>query len=377
MPFLRNFSLIDQIAFQKPFSGQRSLMIFSHLSIFDTGKRLERIKICKSKDAPSKAGEIVQELLNSRTFLILFSMLRNPFKLPAFAKINWFLRVLGKRDDGFHELCTVFQTVSLCDYLSFSESDELQLSCNLPDLPTDENNLILKAAERLQKHFGQKKGARIHLEKRIPSPGGLGGGSADAAVALLGLARLWNRRISRHDLCQIGQELGADVPFFFYGGTAAATGRGTEIHPIDELEEKFMLLVTPPVSVSTAAAYGKLNAPRLTNPDSKSILKICFDEAETLKSRQSELKNDFEKTIFGIAPEIERVKETLLTLGAERALMSGSGASVFAIFENEETRQATIKALEGEQTWRQFAVATISREKYRDALRGVWSVVSD
>jgi 4-diphosphocytidyl-2-C-methyl-D-erythritol kinase len=290
------------------------------------------------------------------------------FTLPAFAKINWFLRVLGKREDGFHEICTAFQTISLHDKLTFSETDEFVLTCDEPNVPVDERNLIFRAADALREKFGIKTGARIHLEKRIPAPGGLGGGSSDAAVALLGLARLWRIEIKFENLCEIGARLGSDVPFFFFGGTASGRGRGTEIFPVDELEEKFMLVVAPKIDVPTAAAFAGLKALRLTNGAPESILKHCRSEAEKLNLRQSVLINDFEPTVFKIQPEIKRVKEKLLEQGASRALMTGSGASVFAVFDKQETRQATQKALEKEQDWRQFAVATISRNEYREAL---------
>ena len=117
----------------------------------------------------------------------------------------------------------------------------------------------------LREKFRIKNGAKIHLEKRIPAPGGLGGGSSNAAIALLGLAKLWNIEIDLEELCEIGAALGSDVPFFFYGGTALGTGRGTEIIPIDDIEENFMLIVTPEVEVSTREAFARLNAPRLTN----------------------------------------------------------------------------------------------------------------
>ncbi|MBX7173212.1 MAG: 4-(cytidine 5'-diphospho)-2-C-methyl-D-erythritol kinase [Pyrinomonadaceae bacterium] len=304
-------------------------------------------------------------------------MNQNSFKIPAFAKINWFLRILGKREDNFHELCTAFQTISLCDFLSFSEHTELILKCNDQNIPTDEQNLIIRAAKLLQKRFGIKKGAEIYLEKNIPSPGGLGGGSADCAVALLGLLKLWGLNISRTELCEMGKSLGSDVPFFFFGGTALGIGRGAEIIEDEEVKEKFVVLVTPNISVPTPTAFAKLNAPRLTNYSSKSILKLCCNEAQSFRLQQTTPINDFEKVIFEIEPEIKRAKEKLLESGAKLALMSGSGASVFGIFENEETRQATLKAFNEEVNWRKFAVATVSREKYREALKNVLKVVSD
>ena len=291
------------------------------------------------------------------------------FTLPSFAKINWLLRILGKRQDGFHELCTIFQTVSLCDDIIFEKSDELVLTCSNQNIPTDESNLIIKAAMHLKAEFNVSQGARIHLEKRIPAPGGLGGGSSNAAIALLGLATLWNLETGFEKLVEIGAKLGSDVPFFFYGGTAAGTGRGTQIVPLQEFSDKCLLIVTPAIEVSTAEAFARANAPYLTKESSKSILKICQNEAAGFQKGQINLSNDFEKSVFEVEPEIARVKKRLLESGANQALLSGSGASVFALFDKVETRQATQKALENEINWRQFAVATVERDKYRAALK--------
>lgn len=296
-------------------------------------------------------------------------MSENSFKLPSFAKINWFLRVLGKRDDGFHELCTVFQTISLYDNLTFTENEDLILTCDKSYVPTGEKNLIIKAGMLIREKFGVKKGAKIYLEKNIPSPGGLGGGSSNAAIAVLGLLKLWRLEIGFDEILQIAGELGSDVPFFLYGGAALGTGRGTQILSLEEKSEKYLLIVTPPVNVSTAEAFSRLNAPHLTNETSKSNLQICLNEARMLNLRQSELKNDFEASVFQFAPEVRSVKEKLLENGAIRALLSGSGASVFAIFDKEETRQTAQKAIETEKNWRRFVVATISRDEYREALK--------
>ena len=295
--------------------------------------------------------------------------MQSAFTLPSFAKINWTLRILGKREDGFHELFTVFQTVSLCDSLSFAPGERLKLSCNLKYLPTDGKNFIVKAAEALQKRFGVNKGAVVHLEKRIPSPGGLGGGSSNAAAALIGLMRLWEIDATTEELHTIAAEIGSDVPFFLHGGTAMGTGRGELIEPIGDAEEKLLLIVTPKVRVSTRRAFSKINAPALTKEALNHTLQVCRTEANSLELGHSALINDFEESVFNAFPEVRRVKETLLELGAVNAAMSGSGASVFAIFDKEETRQAAQKALDREVNWRKFAVATISRAKYREALR--------
>lgn len=290
------------------------------------------------------------------------------FSLPSFAKINWTLRILGKRDDGFHGLCTVFQTVSLHDTIQFSESDALEVTCDDQFVPTDDSNLIVKAARALTDASGTKRGARIHLEKRIPSPGGLGGGSSNAAVTLLGLARLWQLDVSMADLHEIASWLGSDVPFFLYGGTALGSSRGEVVEGMPDVQAENLLIVTPDVAVATAEAFANITAPSLTNTASNHILRVCRLEAESLDPYQTTLENDFEASVFRSYPEVKRVKDRLLELGAVNAAMSGSGASVFAVFDNIETRQTAKKALDDESTWRKFAVSTVSRAEYRELL---------
>lgn len=290
------------------------------------------------------------------------------FSLPSFAKINWILRILGRRGDGFHELFTVFQTVSLRDTLHFEENNRLSLTCDDSSVPTDGRNLIIKAATVLKRQFSISSGAKLHLEKRIPSPGGLGGGSSNAAVALIGLNKLWSLDLEDDDLHTIAAELGSDVPFFLHGGTAIGTGRGEKIEEISDVNENHMLIVTPNVTVSTSDAFAALNCANLTNADTETILTVCRNEAKSLDLRHSALTNDFEQSVFALHPEIKRVKETLFELGAANAAMSGSGASVFAIFDKQETRQAAQDALEENRDWRKFAVSTVSRSEYAKAL---------
>lgn len=290
------------------------------------------------------------------------------FSLPSFAKINLLLRILGKREDGFHELFTLFQTVSLHDTLHFEEGGDLELTCDDSRVPTDDRNLIIQAATTLRQRSGVGSGARIHLEKRIPSPGGLGGGSSNAAVALIGLKRLWNVRVSDSDLLSIAEELGSDVPFFLYGGSAMGTGRGEKIEQIADARGEHLLIVTPEVAVSTSSAFAALGRANLTNADTESILTVCRNEAKSLDLRSSALTNDFSQTVFASHPEIKRVRETLLSLGAANAALSGSGASVFAVFDKQETRQAAHNALEENRDWRKFVVSTVSRDSYAKAL---------
>jgi len=296
------------------------------------------------------------------------------FTLPSYAKINLSLRVLGRRDDGFHELCTVFQTVSLNDDLGFARqvlgqsAPEVALTCSDDTIPTDRRNLIIKAANALRKRYKINRGAQIHLEKRIPSPGGLGGGSSNAAVTLIGLARLWDIPVKTDELTEIAQQLGSDVPFFLHGGTAAGTRRGEKIEVMDDFPAKFLAIVTPDIDIPTRPVFEALNAPNLTMPAPESILNVCRFDVKSVDFLRSAMKNDLETVVFGAFPEVERVKHTLLELGAVHAGMSGSGASVFAIFDKEETRQTALKALEIEPSWRKFAVAAISRSEYREAL---------
>lgn len=300
-----------------------------------------------------------------------------PFKLPSFAKLNWHLRVLGKRSDGFHELCTVFQTVSLADVISFAADDEFILTTDHPDIQTGETNLITRAARLLTELKGVSAGARIHLEKKIPAPGGLGGGSSNGAVALMGLARLWSVNVDKADLSEMAAKLGSDVPFFMHGGTSGASGRGTEFFPVPEIEEKHILIVAPRCDIPTGRAFEVLGRRDLTKTDAISILKICRNEALTLNLRESELVNDFEKVIFEIEPEIKRAKEKLLELEARKALMSGSGASVFAVFDSEELLQSAYNDLQIEDTWRKYIVRTISRMEYRESLKPVKEFIRD
>jgi 4-diphosphocytidyl-2-C-methyl-D-erythritol kinase len=298
------------------------------------------------------------------------------FSLPSFAKINLGLRVIGRREDGFHDIFTVFQTVSLHDTLTFSPAAGLELTCDDPSIPTDGRNLILRAAEKLRDRASRagafdtasSPGASIHLEKRIPSPGGLGGGSSNAAVALVGLKRLWGVDLPEASLSEIACELGSDVPFFLSGGTAAGAGRGTDLESLADFEAAHILIVSPDIAVSTAEAFNALSARSLTSPDANRILGVCRSEARSADLHLSAMRNDFESTVFAAHPEIGSVKQKLLELGAAQASLSGSGASVFGIFDKKETRQAAQKALDNEVNWRKFAVATISRNEYREAL---------
>src|SRR5438132_3263906 len=254
-------------------------------------------------------------------------------KLPAFAKINLGLRVLGKREDSYHELRTIFQTISLHDTIEFTNDPRIVLSCDDRSLPTGSENLVCRAAEALQKRFTPNKGARIRLEKRIPAQAGLGGGASDADVTLLALTSLWNLEAGQNDLQKIASSLGADVPFFLFGGTTRGTGVGANITALTDTDEKFLLIITPNANISTARAYQSLNSGSLTTTEAKTIL-FSSQPDEIFGSFHSEaLENDFERVVFEHAPEIERAKAALINAGAYSALLAGSGSAVFGIFD--------------------------------------------
>lgn len=296
-----------------------------------------------------------------------------PFTLPSFAKINCSLHILGKRSDGYHEIRTVLQTVSLHDTLRFaSAGSEISLSCDDPLLPTNQNNLIVRAAIALRDRYGVRSGARIHLEKRIPVQGGLGGGSSNGAVTLLGLAHLWKVRTKVSELAELAAELGSDVPFFLGGGRALGTGTGTSISSLTDLKALDLLIVAPTVTVATVEAYKALSSAALTTQNSDSILAISRGPTYSSDWDQwpvsDDLENDFEQVIFDIEPEIGRVKNALLQAGARSALLSGSGSSVFGIFDNREAQQRALEQIRVESCWRTFPCETLSREEYIRAM---------
>jgi 4-diphosphocytidyl-2-C-methyl-D-erythritol kinase len=194
--------------------------------------------------------------------------------IPAFAKINWSLHVLGKRADGYHEIDTILQTISLHDTLTVEQTvdAEIRLWCDDRSIPGDETNLVWRAAEALRERYSINDGVKINLEKRIPSEAGLGGGSADGGATLLGLITLWGLGISHNDLAEIASQLGSDVPFVLVGGTSRATGRGEMIEPLQDAPEHHLVVIKPNANISTTKAYEALNSRTLTSSDAKPIL---------------------------------------------------------------------------------------------------------
>jgi 4-diphosphocytidyl-2-C-methyl-D-erythritol kinase len=307
---------------------------------------------------------------------------QSALSLPSFAKINWSLQILGRRADGYHEISTILQTISLHDDIHFelSDHDAISLTCDEPGIPTDEQNLIVRAAQALRSRYQVDRGIRIRLQKRIPAKGGLGGASSNAAVSLLALAHLWEVNARAAELLEIGAALGADVPFFLSGGQALATGTGATVSTIPEQprdEVRHLIVITPNASISTAKAYAAFSSAALTTSSREPILSSSRDEATTsnshLWSLQDSLKNDFESVIFDIEPEIRRTKETLLQAGAVGALLAGSGSSVFGIFACQEAQVRALDEIKLEAGWRIFPCVTVSRSEYLRAL-GSWDI---
>jgi 4-diphosphocytidyl-2-C-methyl-D-erythritol kinase len=297
--------------------------------------------------------------------------------VPAFAKINLGLRVHGRRLDGYHEISTVFQTITLRDTLSFQATTDgkLGLVCSDPSIPADDSNLVLRAASALRERYGVSDGARVELEKLIPAGGGLGGGSADAAVTLAALATLWGVETNTQELAEIGARLGADVPFFLSGGTALGTGTGTDIRPLEDAPKMHLVIVAPGAHVSTAEAYRALGAPALTKEEPLVNLSVSRTEADFPDSLCDVWSNDFEAVVVRLYPEIGRAREVLEGVGARRVLLSGSGSSVFGVFESKWEAARARETLKSENGWKVFACETLTRAEYLAALGRVAAVL--
>ena len=297
-------------------------------------------------------------------------MTNTSLKLSSFAKINSFLRILGKRSDSYHEVVTLLQTVSLSDELAFELRDDgrIVLHCDDPAIPVDETNLIVKAAVALSQRLQSSHGAEITLTKRIPAQGGLGGASSNAAVTLFALNALWRGNLKVDHLWLIARSLGADVPFFLVGGRCLGIGTGTTVKPVHDPPKRYLIVVTPNAKVATANAYVALNAASLTTSESNSILSSSLADMFSAGSGRWPLQNDFEGVIFEIEPEIERAKVALLDAGARGALLAGSGSSVFGVFDDEVARDRALDNLKCETGWRVFSCETVSRDEYFRAM---------
>lgn len=249
--------------------------------------------------------------------------------LRAFAKINLDLRILGKRQDGFHELRTVFQTIDWFDEIQIERAERFSFTATSG--PQDETNLVVRAVRLFERGLGHPAAVEIRLTKAVPSGAGLGGGSADAAVTLMGLHRLYAVEVQEdpQQLHQWMRALGSDVPFFKIGGRALGTGRGDELVALDDQTDYWLVLVDPGVSITSAEAYSWLTLPDKSN-------NIEGFRAQSVPDQQyAEPTNDFEAAVFKRYPQLEAIREDLTRSGAFRAALSGSGSVVFGQFHTE------------------------------------------
>ena len=291
--------------------------------------------------------------------------------LPACAKVNLDLRILGARSDGFHDLKTIFQSLALHDLLTFTaRKGPFVIECDDPKIPTDERNLVWKAASLLWRTAGGRgqspRDAIVGLRKRIPEQAGLGGGSSDAAMTILGLAKIWNLRLDVPTLSRIAAGVGADVPFFLVGGTALGLGRGDDIYPLVDLPRTYVVIVRPHFGVSTVEAYGWYDTePRRNTRDGpRRALPRNWPEWAV------NLRNDLEPAVIRHHPPIGRMKQALLDAGAVTAAMSGSGSAVFGLFERMEAARRTAADL-ARPGWTVVSTRTTSRPEYGAGLRPV------
>ncbi|HEX8838490.1 MAG TPA: 4-(cytidine 5'-diphospho)-2-C-methyl-D-erythritol kinase [Candidatus Acidoferrum sp.] len=288
-------------------------------------------------------------------------------RIPAYAKINLRLDILGKRADGYHELRTIFQTISLHDELRLRTSPRPGIMLTIHGNATlaaepIEKNLAYRAVDAVRRELKIPGGVEIELRKRIPAGGGLGGGSSDAGAAMFGYLQLAQKKLATAEMLEIAASLGADVPFFLFGGRALGVNRGDEIYPLQDIPTLPVLVVVPQeIRVPTADAFRWVHAKPLglTKPARNSkLLRFC---ALSWSARGSGLANDFEGPVFRRHPRLDRIKRVLLQRGATEASLAGSGSAVFGIFPSPAMARRAAVRFPHDQT---FVCETLSRERY-------------
>lgn len=285
-------------------------------------------------------------------------------ELPSFAKINLRLLVTGLRRDGYHTLDTIFQALELHDTLTFRfrRSSEFQVTLDVgkSKIPTDSGNLISQACSAFHEVYPLKHSIHVTVRKRIPSESGLGGGSSNAGCTLIALSKLYDWPIPRVGLLRIARRLGADVPFFLYGGTAHGTRRGDLIRQVPDWPPKQVLLVHPKIRCSTPEIYRKFDEMDLLTRR-RDFNKILSDQKpESRREFVSLIENDLEKVVVSLYPEIGSIKKRLLTLGATATAVTGSGSVVFGLFEDQLELAAAAKQIPGS-----IRTRFVDRKEYR------------
>ena len=261
--------------------------------------------------------------------------------LRAFAKINLSLRITATRQDGFHDVQTLLQAIDLFDRVKCeTRSGPFEIRCDMPGVPTDSANLVWKAGQLLWEaagRAGEPRGARVTLRKKIPMMAGLGGGSSDAAAALIGLRRIWKVRVGDEQLHVLASRLGSDVPFFLIGGTALGLGRGDELYPLENLPRYWVVLAIPPFGISTPDAY------RWFDQATKTDRIVSGPHLQLLPNVP--LGNDLEAPVAARHPAIGELKQQFADRGALLAAMSGSGSTVFGVFPSAAAARGAARAV--------------------------------
>jgi 4-diphosphocytidyl-2-C-methyl-D-erythritol kinase len=281
-------------------------------------------------------------------------------RVRALAKINLDLRVLNQRPDHYHELRTIFQTISLAETLQIAFTPGRETAVEISQTPDIPDNLAARAASLVLEAMRIRGRVHMRMEKRIPMGAGLGGGSSDAAAVLLALPVLAGRVLNAPLLLKLAACLGSDVPFFLLGGTALGIGRGTELYPLPDRPPTPGLLLAPGWRVSTAEAY-RLLSPRLTSESQENKMFSCQLYTWNLSGKET-AANDFETVVFGQHRQLAAAKKSLIRAGASAALMTGSGSAVFGLFRNRNEVSRALKLLEGENA---LEFSLVSRARYR------------
>lgn len=277
----------------------------------------------------------------------------------AYAKINIGLDVLRRREDGYHELKMIMQTVDICDDLVFERTEQtgIVIQSDHEELPVDGSNLIYKAADLLMRDKGITEGVQITLTKRIPIAAGMAGGSSDAAATMHGVNELFGMGYSIQELQELGVKLGADIPYCLVGGTMLSEGIGEILTPLPAPPDCFLVVAKPDINVSTAFVYGNLHADRLTyHPDIDGMVRAL--QTGNLRGITDRLGNVLETVTIKEYPIIEEIKKLMRSMGAENALMSGSGPSVFGIYTDRKAAEAAAHAVEERKLAGQIFVTT-------------------
>jgi 4-diphosphocytidyl-2-C-methyl-D-erythritol kinase len=290
-------------------------------------------------------------------------------QLPAYAKINLHLGIVGPRPDGYHELRTVFQAISLHDTLDVERIRRpgVDLAISGATLDPGPSNLVWRALDALTRDLRLGGGWRVRLRKRIPMAAGLGGGSSDAAAALVAGARLSGRSVAPERLAELGSRLGADVPFFLVGGRALGVGRGDEIYPlVDRPRSTVLVVLAPGTRVATADAYRWIDR-KLTK--AAAAHKLWVSCARSWSLVDADLLNDFETVVFSRYPRLRRIKRRLLQAGAAGAALAGSGSAVFGLFQNPAQARRAAQQFLDEQV---FIARTLTRAEFRRSVASSW-----